>query len=83
MASSRSTTPSSLPSLVTASDSSVDEGPCDTESSSDEEPSLVSLVGLALIAQQGAKCKGKGTSIGKGKRQDKDDGNGEEKGGTR
>ena len=61
----------------------ADGGPCDTESSSDEEPSLVSLVRLALIAQQGAQGKGKGTSIGKGKRQDKDDGNGEEKGGTR
>ena len=30
-----------------------------------------------------AKGNGKGTSIGKGKRQDKDDGNGEEKEGTR
>ena len=71
------------PALATDSDSGADGGPCDTESSSDEEPSLVSLVRLALIAQQGAKGKGKGTSIGKGKRQDKDDGNGEEKGGTK
>ena len=30
-----------------------------------------------------AKGNGKGTSIGNGKRQDKDDGNGEEKEGTR
>ena len=79
MASSKSTAPSRLPDLVTDSDSGADDGPCDAESSSDEEPSLVSLVRLALIALQGAKGKGKGTSIGKGKRQDKDVGNAEEK----
>jgi len=57
MASSGITTPSSLPGLATDSDSGADGGPCDTESSSDEEPSLVSLVRLALIAQQGAKAR--------------------------
>ena len=69
--------------MATDSDSGADGGPCDTESSSDEEPSLVELAELALIARLRAKGKGKGTSIGKGKRQDKDDGNGEEKGGTK
>ena len=70
--------------MATDSDSGADGGPCDTESSSDEEPSLdEQLLRLALNARLTAKGRGKGTSIGKGKRQDKDDGNGEEKGGTR
>ena len=83
MASSKSTAPSRLPDLVTDSDSGADDGPCDAESSSDMEPSLDVQAFLALIALRTAKGRGKGTSIGKGKRQDKDDGNGEEKGGTR
>ena len=77
MASSRGTTPSSLPDLAADSDSGADDGPCDAESSSDEEQVLA---WLALIVRLRAQGKGKGTSIGKGKRQDKDDGNGEEKG---
>ena len=51
MASSRSTTLSSLPDLVTDSDSGADDGPCDAESSSDEEPSLDVPAWLAVIAR--------------------------------
>ena len=51
MASSKSTAPSRLPDLVTDSDSGADDGPCDAESSSDEEHSLDVLACLALIAR--------------------------------
>ena len=47
--------------MATDSDSGADGGPCDTESSSDEERPPVELAGLALIARLRAKGKGEET----------------------